>query len=97
MERPEPVKDLFDYIEEKRVLDESIARNFFRQIVDTIIAIHKAGVVHRDLKDENILVDLKTNELKIIDFGCGAFLKDKVYTDLAGECLDLYHGILLKN
>ena len=84
LENPSDSIDMFDYISEKGCLDEKVAANFFRQVVQTVLACHSSGVIHRDIKDENILVNLKTGKLNLIDFGSGAFMKDDHYTEFEG-------------
>jgi len=84
MERSETTKDLFDYITESGSLGEDEARRFMRQIVETAAALHDSGIVHRDIKDENVLVDTATGSARLIDFGSGTFYHDDLYTDFEG-------------
>ena len=83
-ERPLQCMDLCQFIKRFGILSEKLACNFFWQIVTTIKSCHQQGVVYRDIKPENILVDLKNQKLKLIDFGGSAFLKKENYTDNGG-------------
>jgi len=76
--------DLFDFISKGGPLSEEVAKEMFGHIVDTVINCHERGVLHGDIKDENILIDLDTGRVKLIDFGSGSFLHPGPYTQ--------YHG-----
>ncbi|XDV19836.1 hypothetical protein PO909_025239, partial [Leuciscus waleckii] len=43
-----------------------------------------AGVLHRDIKMQNLLVNTETLEVKLIDFGCGDLLKRSAYKTYSG-------------
>lgn len=89
LERPLPAQDLFDYITDQHCCSENECRELFRQVVTCVSACYKAGVLHRDIKDENILLNTHTRRIRLIDFGSGAFLKEAEYTDFEGKYI---HG-----
>lgn len=98
MERPERHIDLFDYLNKAGPIKEPVVRDIFIQveywklrppnshfqILDAVIHCHNNGVLHRDIKDENILLSKRFDdpkspfEAKVIDFGCGTRLKVKI-------------------
>lgn len=60
--------ELFDYILNHRYLKDGSARRLFAQLVSGVGYLHKKGIVHRDLKLENLLLD-KNRNIIITDFG----------------------------
>ncbi|XP_039273147.2 uncharacterized protein LOC120347301 [Styela clava] len=84
LERPHNCVDLFDYIREVGTITEDEASFIFRQVVEAVKHIHSRGVLHRDIKDENVVINRETKKPRIIDFGCGTNLHDGAYTDFSG-------------
>lgn len=62
-----PSHDLFEYIEQcpSKRLSEDDARYIFAQVVDIVDYLDGEGVSHRDIKDENLIIDA---QLKVIVF-----------------------------
>ncbi|XP_065171466.1 testis-specific serine/threonine-protein kinase 3-like isoform X2 [Atheta coriaria] len=59
---------LLDIIRKESYIPEGRARRWFRQLVEAIEYCHDRGVVHRDIKCENLLMDGNMN-IKVSDFG----------------------------
>ncbi|CCE62755.1 hypothetical protein TPHA_0D01140 [Tetrapisispora phaffii CBS 4417] len=60
--------EFYKYIKFKKRLKESKACTIFAQLISGVSYIHSKGLVHRDLKLENLLLD-KAGNLLITDFG----------------------------
>lgn len=79
--------ELYDYINDRQKLTENSARRLFRQISSAINYCHQNGIVHRDLKLENIVLDIDEN-VKIADFGLSNFYsKDTLLKTFCGSPL----------
>lgn len=60
--------DLLTYIKKRNKLTEQIAKYIFKQILLSLHYIHSHNIIHRDIKLDNILIDLDNN-IRICDFG----------------------------
>lgn len=74
-------RDLFDYFVQEKIYDKpyrlSIAKQLARQIIDGLAELHDNGLIHRDIKLENVVLDERNGpqtgpelytQCKIVDF-----------------------------
>ncbi|KAJ3263494.1 hypothetical protein HK104_006641 [Borealophlyctis nickersoniae] len=66
-------QDLFECIEANPFMPEEKVRFIFKQIAEAVGYLHSNNVVHRDIKDENIVIDDNLS-VKLVDFGNAQFI-----------------------
>ncbi|CAI2347824.1 unnamed protein product [Caenorhabditis sp. 36 PRJEB53466] len=85
MERPENCMDLFDMVSVHGPLNEEMAKFIFKQAVTTVFEMYsKHGLLHRDIKDENLIVNMNTGEVKLVDFGATAYAEKATKKEFQG-------------
>nr|XP_036865461.1 PAS domain-containing serine/threonine-protein kinase isoform X4 [Manis javanica] len=89
--------DLFAFIDRHPSLDEPLASYIFRQLVSAVGYLRSKNIIHRDIKDENIVI-AEDFTIKLIDFGSAAYLeKDKLFYTFCGTTEYCAPEVLLGN
>lgn len=75
--------DLFEFIEKTNGVPEPLGANISKQLVEAVDYLHSHGILHRDIKDENVVLDDRFHA-KLIDFGSATYLTDKPFKAFCG-------------
>jgi serine/threonine-protein kinase len=63
-------------IHDRGALDPTEVRRILREVGDALAYAHAHGVVHRDIKPDNILLDAASNRPMVTDFGIARAISD---------------------
>ena len=76
--------DLFELSKKLGAIKEDAVKIIFGQLLKIWETLNHAKVCHRDLKDENIIINPETLECRLIDFGCATKLSPDPQKTFAG-------------
>lgn len=62
--------------EPAKPLDPEMARSYTRQLTLGLEYLHDAGIVHRDIKPDNVLLSADHTRIKLCDFGVSVMFDD---------------------
>ncbi|THH06096.1 hypothetical protein EW145_g4322 [Phellinidium pouzarii] len=80
-----PPSDLFDLVEGyPQGLPPNLVRSYLGQIADALAFLHAKGIVHRDVKDENVVLGRKPGSCILIDFGSSGIVKRNGWDTFSG-------------
>lgn len=71
--------DLFTLWRQEKKLDDKTVKLYSAELAITLDYLHKSGIIYRDLKLENILID-DEGHIKLVDFGLSKLVKPKERT-----------------
>lgn len=64
-----PGSDLTRYARPPRLLPEAMVLRVASRVASALACAHEAGIVHRDVKASNVIVDWASDSVKLTDFG----------------------------
>lgn len=66
--------DLVNYIQNRSCFNDEELKPLAKQLFECILYLHELGIVHSDIKPDNMLYNQTTEQIKLIDFGLSKIL-----------------------
>ncbi|MBC8351988.1 MAG: protein kinase [Planctomycetes bacterium] len=81
-----PGQSLSDLLREGP-LESHRAAGYMASVASAVVAAHEAGILHRDLKPQNVMLDENTDQVLVADFGLAKLMEGEEQLTIAGEVM----------
>jgi len=72
-------RTLTSVLDDEKKISKDRALNIIKQLLEVLHSAHQAGIIHRDIKPDNLMLSPVGDELKVLDFGV-AKIKERTST-----------------